>query len=28
LNNIHGSRMRIFYGSYAKGHEFVRIRLE
>jgi hypothetical protein len=28
LNNIHGSRMRIFYGFYAKKQDFVRIRLE
>jgi hypothetical protein len=28
LNCVHGSRMRIFYGFYAKGQEFVRIRLE
>jgi hypothetical protein len=28
LNSVHGSRIRIFYGFYAKGQEFVRIRLE
>jgi hypothetical protein len=28
LNSLHGSRMRIFCGFYAKGQEFVRIRLE
>jgi hypothetical protein len=28
LNSIHGSRMRIFCGFYAKGQEFVRVRLE
>jgi hypothetical protein len=28
LNSIHGSRMRIFCGFYAKKQEFVRIRLE
>jgi hypothetical protein len=27
LNSVHGSRMRIFCGFYAKGQEFVRIRL-
>jgi hypothetical protein len=27
LNSVHGSRMRIFYGFYAKGQEFVRIQL-
>jgi hypothetical protein len=27
LNSVHGSRMRIFRGFYAKGQEFVRIRL-
>jgi hypothetical protein len=26
-NSVHGSRMRIFCGLYAKGQEFVRIRL-
>jgi hypothetical protein len=28
LNSVHGSRIRIFCGFYAKGQEFVRIRLE
>jgi hypothetical protein len=28
LNSVRGSRIRIFYGFYAKGQEFVRIRLE
>jgi hypothetical protein len=28
LNSIRGSRMRIFCGFYAKGQEFVRVRLE
>jgi hypothetical protein len=28
LNSVHGSRVRIFYGFYAKGQEFVRVRLE
>jgi hypothetical protein len=28
LNSVHGSRIRIFYGFYAKGQEFMRIRLE
>jgi hypothetical protein len=28
LNSVHGYRMRIFCGFYAKGQEFVRIRLE
>jgi hypothetical protein len=28
LNNVHNSRIRIFCGFYAKGQEFVRIRLE
>jgi hypothetical protein len=28
LNSVHGSRMRIFCGFYAKKQEFVRIRLE
>jgi hypothetical protein len=27
-NSVHGSRMRIFCGFYAKEQEFVRIRLE
>jgi hypothetical protein len=27
LNSVHGYRMRIFCGFYAKGQEFVRIRL-
>jgi hypothetical protein len=27
LNSVHGSQMRIFCGFYAKGQEFVRIRL-
>jgi hypothetical protein len=27
-NSVHGSRMRIFCGFYAKKQEFVRIRLE
>jgi hypothetical protein len=27
-NSVHGSRMRILCGFYAKGQEFVRIRLE
>jgi hypothetical protein len=27
LNSVHGCRMRIFFGFYAKGQEFVRIRL-
>jgi hypothetical protein len=27
LNGVHGSRMRIFCGFYAKGQEFMRIRL-
>jgi hypothetical protein len=27
LNSVHGSRMRIFCGFYAKGQGFVRIRL-
>jgi hypothetical protein len=27
-NSVHGSRMRILYRFYAKGQEFVRIRLE
>jgi hypothetical protein len=27
-NSVHGSRMRILYGFYAKGQEFVHIRLE
>jgi hypothetical protein len=27
LNSVHGSRIRIFCGFYAKGREFVRIRL-
>jgi hypothetical protein len=28
LNCVHGSRVRIFCGLYAKGQEFMRIRLE
>jgi hypothetical protein len=28
LNSVHGSRIRIFCGFYAKRQEFVRIRLE
>jgi hypothetical protein len=28
LNSINGSQIRIFCGFYAKGQEFVRIRLE
>jgi hypothetical protein len=28
LNTVYGSRMRIFCGFYAKGQEFMRIRLE
>jgi hypothetical protein len=28
LNSIRGSRMRIFCGFYAKGQQFVRVRLE
>jgi hypothetical protein len=28
LNSVHGSRIRIFCGFYAKKQEFVRIRLE
>jgi hypothetical protein len=28
LNSVHGSRIRIFYGFYTKGQEFVRIRLK
>jgi hypothetical protein len=28
LNSVHDSRIRIFCGFYAKGQEFVRIRLE
>jgi hypothetical protein len=28
LNSVYGSRMRIFCGFYAKGKEFVRIRLK
>jgi hypothetical protein len=28
LNSVHGSRIRIFCGFYAKGQEFVRIQLE
>jgi hypothetical protein len=28
LNSVHGSRIRIFCGFYAKEQEFVRIRLE
>jgi hypothetical protein len=28
LNSVHGSRIRIFCGFYAKGQEFVRIRLK
>jgi hypothetical protein len=28
LNTVHGSRIRIFCGFYAKEQEFVRIRLE
>jgi hypothetical protein len=28
LNNVYGSRIRIFCGFNAKGQEFVRIRLE
>jgi hypothetical protein len=28
LNIVHGSRIRIFCGFYAKGQEFVRIRQE
>jgi hypothetical protein len=28
LNSVHGSRIRIFCRFYAKGQEFVRIRLE
>jgi hypothetical protein len=28
LNSVHGSRIRIFCGFYAKGQEFGRIRLE
>jgi hypothetical protein len=28
LNSVHGSRIRIFCGFYAKGQEFVLIRLE
>jgi hypothetical protein len=28
LNSVHGSRIRIFCGFYAKGQDFVRIRLK
>jgi hypothetical protein len=28
LNSVHDSRIRIFCGFYAKGEDFVRIRLE
>jgi hypothetical protein len=28
LNSVRGSRMRIFFRFYAKGQEFVRVRLE
>jgi hypothetical protein len=28
LNSVHGSRIRIFCGFYAKGQEFERIRLK